>query len=428
MVTVVRSRTVIATGFIIFLIIATIKGNAQQGRINLHKPVVVQKSYIQLDSLLRLITKQTGAKFSLNSRKFPATRSIHINQHKQTIEDLLQTIKRNTGVYYALLGDHIILLDNPPPKKKNSDPVTTKKKPNAVPPRLPAKTSTSQTGLPSNKPTTVKPATTINKSQPPVTPANTVNKKTTTETETPADKNELTNSNSLINKAGTDTLKNPAATLPVKDSTTNKPVVKNHTTAGNSNNTASKKNSAKERRSILSDLFVKPGFSADDVFYVNPTVHIGHPWLYGIASWSTNFKIHGFRYGAGSSIRFNEDWKLHLQFTTGIYSSSVSNTISMNWQFITNLHKAGIIAEKKLNDRFSIQFGPVLNSMRLTYYRNGEKTTPGITEESANKIFTLIRPVYTLSDNYSTQNIQSSKLWVGLQVSFFYNLHFFKSQ
>jgi len=417
---------VIATGFIIFLITTAIKGNAQQGTINLNKPVVVQATYIQLDSLLRLITKQTGAKFSLNSRKFPSTRSIHINQHKQTIEDLLQTIKRNTGVYYALLGDHIILLDNPPPVKK-SDPVATIKKPHTVPTRLPAASSTSQTRPPSNKPTTVKPAATISKSQLQPAAADTI-KKATAEHETPAGKNDITAADNLTNKADTDTLKKPSTTLVLNDSTINKPAAKNRTTAGYSNNPASKNKPAKERNSILSGLFVKPGFSTDDVFYVNPTVHIGHTWLYGIASWSTNFKINGFRYGVGSSIPFNEDWRLHLQFTTGTYFSSVINTISMKWEFKTELLKAGIIAEKKLNDRFSLQFGPVLNIMRLTFYRNGEKTSPRVTEESANKSFTLIRPIYTLSDNYSMQNIQSTKLWVGLQVSFFYNLHFFKSK
>lgn len=419
MATVVRSRVVIAAGFFIFLITTVIKSKAQQGSINLHKPVVVQATYIQLDSLLRLITKQTGAKFSLNSRKFPANRSILINQHKQTIEDLLQTIKRNTGVYYALLGDHIILLDNPPPVKK-SDPVATNKKPYTVPARLPAKTSTSQSRLPSNKPTTVKPAATIRKSQSPVTTTDTANKKITAEPETPAGKKDITTSDNLTNKAGT-------ATLAHKDSTIKKPAAKSRTTAGN-NNPASKNKPEKERPSIISDLFVKPGFSADDVFYVSPTLHIGHPYLYGIASWSTNFKISGFRYGAGSSISFNEDWRLHLQFTTGSYSSSAADTANLHWEFKTKLHKAGILLEKKLNDQFSIQFGPVLNIMQLTFYRNGEKASPGFTEEKVNKKFTLIRPIYTLSDNYTPNNVKSTKFWVGLQVSILYNLYLFKSQ
>jgi len=417
--TVVRSRAVIEAVFFIFLITTAIKSNAQQGSINLHKPVVVQATYIQLDSLLRLITKQTGAKFSLNSRKFPATRSIHINQHKQTIEDLLQTIKQNTGVYYALLGDHIILLDNPPPVKK-SDPVATNSKPHTVPARLSAKTSTSQSRLPSNKPTTAKPAATIRKSQSPVT-TDTANKKITAEPETPAGKKNITTSDSLTNKAGTTTLAH-------KDSTIKKPAAKSRTTAGNSNNPATKNKSEKERPSIISDLFIKPGFSADDVFYVSPTLHIGHPYLYGIASWSTNFKINGFRYGAGSSIPLSEDWRLHLQFTTGSYSSSVGDTANFHREFKTKLHKAGTLLETKLNDRFSIQFGPVLNIMQLTFYRNGEKASPGLTEENANNKYTLIRPLYTISDNYTANNAKSTKLWVGLQVSIFYNLYLFKSQ
>ena len=84
------------------------------------------------------------------------------------------------------------------------------------------------------------------------------------------------------------------------------------------------------------------------------------------------------------------------------------------------------MAEVKAGRRFTIQFGPVFNIMNLTFYRNGNKTIPGITEDSVQQKFNLIRPIYTISDNYSANADRSTRLWVGWQVSIFYNLYFFK--
>src|SRR5690348_8843553 len=119
-----------------------IKGSAQTA-INLRKTILVPANAIQLDSLLNLIKKQAGAKFSINTRKFPAGKYIRIKAHKQTIGSLLQEIKSNTGVYYAILGDHIILLDNPPPAKRKTTNVVSPRH-TVQAPNLPATPSASQ--------------------------------------------------------------------------------------------------------------------------------------------------------------------------------------------------------------------------------------------------------------------------------------------
>src|SRR5437870_4848560 len=97
-----------------YLLTGVLKSHAQTGAINLQKTVVLPVNTMQLDSLLHLINRQAGVKFSINTRKIPASRPIRIKKQQQTVAGILKEIKQATGVYYTVLGDHIILLDNPP--------------------------------------------------------------------------------------------------------------------------------------------------------------------------------------------------------------------------------------------------------------------------------------------------------------------------
>ena len=109
---------IVRTSILSIFFLAILMNVSGQSAINLQKKISITANTIQLDSLLRVITRQSGAKFSINTRKFPASKSIAIKDHSPTIAKLLLIIKQTTGVYFATLGDHIILLDNPPAAKK----------------------------------------------------------------------------------------------------------------------------------------------------------------------------------------------------------------------------------------------------------------------------------------------------------------------
>src|SRR5690348_1669338 len=103
------------------------KGNGQ-ATVNLQKTVVIPANVMQLDSLLHLIHRQAGIKFSINTRKISPSRHIPLKKQRQTIAEVLQEIKQATGVYYAVLSDHIILLDNPPKRAVPQNKIPTGKK------------------------------------------------------------------------------------------------------------------------------------------------------------------------------------------------------------------------------------------------------------------------------------------------------------
>jgi hypothetical protein len=375
---------VVRTSILSIFLLTFMTNASGQSAINLQKKISIPANAIQLDSLLHVITRQSGAKFSINTRKFPASKSIAIKDHAPTIAKLLQVINQTTGVYYATLGDHIILLDNPPPAKKKT-PRSVNKQP-----------------VPIHKTPSVK-----NKPPAPV-------KKVTVIDTIPAPLPSLSNDTPKLDT----TIKLPP--------TVAQPAVRKKPAPTN-NKPTPPTNNDKERSGFLSDLFVKAGISADDLFYCNPTLQIGHPYFYGIAAYSTNFNITGFRYGIGASVPLSDYWKLHLQLTTGNLSSKV-DTMTLHWEYKTQLHRAGIIAETDIGERFKLQFGPVFNLMKLTFYRNGQKTSPGLSTEYIERKFNLLKPVYTFTNTFSPNVAKSTKSWVGLQISIFYNFNFFKRE
>jgi hypothetical protein len=408
-------KTAIKISLIICLTVMVMKSSAQRA-VNLQKTILVPANAIQLDSLLHLINKQAGVKFSINTRKFPAGKYIRVKAHRQTIAGLLKEINQSTGVYYAVLGDHIILLDNPPAKTKAIAPVNTSHTAQAS--RLPVKSSASQKR-------TVSPDKNTRVKHRPVTNTPPVSGAQNNTAPLLAEPTKLTADPGLQKSSDSDTLKTIA--LPAKkDSFRMQPPARKRSVAANNQSTA-RPATQTEKRTLINELLVKGGLSADDVFYCSPTIQAGVKYVYGIAAWSSNFNISGFRYGLGGVVPLSDQWKLHVQVTTGNLLSSFDTT-SQRWEFKTTLHRAGCIAEADLAPRLSIQFGPVFNLMKLVFYRGGVKTAPGLTQDHIDKKFDLIKPVYTLSDNSSINRVQSTKTWIGFQVGIYYDLNFFKRE
>ena len=414
-----NKKSAIHISLIICLTAVMLKSNGQS-TINLQRTIVIPANAIQLDSLIHLINKQAGVKFSINARKFPAARFIRIKNHKPTIAGILTEINKSTGVYYAVFENHIILLDNPPRKSTNAKNTThTVQAPRlqVTSPEHPKRTTT-----PTKNPTVKRTPPVINRQPLP-------NNKTPSSNNTtvPASTQPIPAADSGSHKSpGRDTLQATPA-IPVKPDTlkTQPPVRKQRAAA---NIQSAPPSSAKtEKSAFAGNLLIKGGLSADDIFYCNPTIQVGIPYVYGIASWSTNFKSSGFRYGLGGAIPLSDQWKLHLQVTTGNLSSTF-DTAGKRWEFKTQLHRAGCIAEATLSPRLSVQFGPVFNLMKLTFYRAGKKEAPGLSSTQMDNKFNLLQPVYTITDNFSANRAQSTKTWIGFQVGLFFDLNFFKRE
>lgn len=115
------------------------KSSAQnQASINLKKLIRLESKPIRFDSLVSTISKQAKVQFSFNTGKITPEKTFVMKPGEQTLEDVLVQIKSKTGIYYKIVGSHIILLD----KRPEAGPVAQSKTPSnpaITRPKAPAK-------------------------------------------------------------------------------------------------------------------------------------------------------------------------------------------------------------------------------------------------------------------------------------------------
>ena len=351
---------------------------------SLHNKVTLPGGNLPFDQILRLITQQTGIKFSLNTQKFKPSRIIHVRKGIQRVDELLSEIKNSTGIDYTLLGDHIIFIDRPAAKAAVVSNVVTVRKAGVI--------------------TSVSAATNAAAMKNAITAA----KEETGPVFIP----------NPVDLASTDMRVYPIQTDIIS-------LVK-----VNAKSATRKNQSAKKRTPTRSGFFVDAGLTTDETFYINPSIRAGWPFLYGIARWSTNFTVSGFRYGVGGALRLNDRWQAGLMATTGVnskeYPESINGSLNIPITIKTSLQKIRLLAETKIGGHLQLQFGPVLNILSTKYYNPLGTPTPLFVSES--DVTQYIKPPYTIQDTYSPISAQNTKVWVGLQLGLFYAINFRNSR
>ena len=64
---------------------------------------------MRLDTLLQTVTRQTGIRFSYNSRKLNTAYKLRIQTNSLTVRQVLDELKRSTGVLYTVIKNQVIL-------------------------------------------------------------------------------------------------------------------------------------------------------------------------------------------------------------------------------------------------------------------------------------------------------------------------------
>ncbi|NLR67095.1 hypothetical protein HGH92_22495 [Chitinophaga varians] len=477
----------------VFLLTGAVQGYSQSSAVDLQKNITIQAKEMPLDKLLQAVGQQTGARFSLNTRKFPPSRLIHLDKKIQPLGALLQDIQRQTGISYRLLGGHVIFVDAPPVKQAlagvTPKPTTAILKKQAVARKMPEAVRNNAQAV-NNVATPQMPMLTKNSvtARPPQSPdaaiirpdtlkaAMAVNKKDTvlyrpdsgllnlSLMKLPEGQKEKSR-NGIVNISfsrgekkgytgilpGPDTSVKAEANPPLTAEAIRKQPAANNPPQKTTDVSAPQRITAKNKREHSFFLtnwfrhsngsftgirnagdgprpglipFVSAGVTLEESFYINGQLQAGMPFLYAIASWGTGRGASGLRYGAGTSVRMNEDWRLHFQATTGRmefdYDSStfVQKQVRMQW------HKLALLGERRLNDHFAVQGGVSLNILNAEYYTFKDLVPLGRPEETALKDVRYFKPLYTISDNFSAGEPKSRKAWIGVQLGVSYRLDF----
>ena len=108
---------------------------------------------ITLDSLTKYVHSHSKLRFSFNSTKIKGGQLIDLKKGAYTIDQLLQQIRKNTSLYYAMRNGYVIFQDNPP--KKKTIPSTVIKPAATKPPAPKAAITGTQKPAPRLQPATV---------------------------------------------------------------------------------------------------------------------------------------------------------------------------------------------------------------------------------------------------------------------------------
>lgn len=196
------------------------------------------------------------------------------------------------------------------------------------------------------------------------------------------------------------------------------------------------------------------GFSADELYYFNPTARFGFDFLYGTVSYNIGSYPH-WRYGLGASTKMSERWRLHVNVNTGGIQSASFNALKIdtvitqvpdppldsllfdttyvhtNTPFAVNsrLTRFTLSASYDINRHFSIGAGVTLNHLKTNYTSNNNPVALrdilpfGL---DADMKYRSIDPPYTLGNSYNASESSNVKIWLGVQLTFIYRLNFFE--
>lgn len=450
--------------FIYIMVCLTISTNiqAQENRAPLLKQVRITNTLFSIDSLSTLITVQTGVFLSYNSNKIATGKKIVTQKRSYAVEELLELIKSNTGSGYKIYKDHVIFHggdkikgtvsgSTKPTSKKEGiisqtasvdvDKTNTKSASTAKikPPSVAKSTSTyiEKTGKSSSGNTKTNPISpfaakkantdtiSLDKSSQSSAKSITIAEtkpRTASVDKTNAESSATTETKNTTSNQSTTT--NPFPLEPLKPKQMLKPSI-----------TLLLKPAIMAQRPTPSPQktrwFADGGFTADDVLYLNASITAGHKYLHGFFSWSSSFKVSGFRYGLGSMVPLNDEWRIGMLVTTGklnrsIDFSGVRDTLK-NITVKSELHRLAIQVEKSLRPNLVVKAGPVFNLLKSSYYQDGTPVTvatSGYEGTNGDREFYTVRPLYTLSNSYKDTESTNTKTWIGFQVSLCYRFNF----
>ena len=175
--------------------------------------------------------------------------------------------------------------------------------------------------------------------------------------------------------------------------------------------------------------FVLAGFGTDEIFYANLQAKAGLTLIYGIANWSSNFSVSGFRYGAGSSYPLRNGWLIQLEATTGklaketsVRRNSDTATAGIPLDVRSRLQKISFFAQKSIAQHLSVYAGPVFNHLKSAYLLNNRQVSQATitqTTVATEKDYSTVKPLYTLS-NSASEEAENIKTWIGLRIGINY--------
>jgi len=357
---------------------------------------------------MHTIYAQSSISFSYNSKKINDQQKIKITERRITVYNAMASVKKNTGIKYRIIGNHIILLPGSPGNKKK----------------------------PKKEPVPEETIVILSKATDPE------NIKELKEADVFIPTKGIVDMNI---KADLSFLSQPGATSTTISDRDDKWIDPYNTLNSTREEEKAFKPGNNSKLSLKDQLLFQAGISVDEIYYLNPTLHAGFNFLYATASYNLLGKYPHFRFGIGSSLKVNDSWRLHLNISTGPAQNAGFNTIQItdstyvdeeeSWIYIyspltirakSRLDRITVGTEWKATSYLSVAAGATLNLLRTTYEAGDNKirlsdyTLPA--DINPEEDYIAIKPPYVISSNFDLQRPNNTRLWIGFNFSLLYTL------
>lgn len=443
--------------------------------------VKISQNPIDITTLAKTIAKQTGLQYSLNMQNALLKKRIALKTGNWQLSDILKQVQQQAGLNHRIIGDHILFMDYQPPVNKSVATNTagqsslpanvaarSSKVNNNIAPVIKAKSSP----VSQQKRTTVPPAAIAKNKVGTTTSGKVIKSSQTTGTKTmptagssisvsagrkpnrytarPSSQGRDTTDIIATDNKGVSSLLSPIYAVTSNYAT---PKALSLAAFGSMDSTGNKttpglripvpaliktiaiaKEKPKEDRNRQKDEqsganktstdavtwyrpFVKAGFSADEILYLNASLTAGIKYIYGIISYGTTFTGGRLRYGAGIPVKLNDEQQLHFTFTTGTLNRRTSPDSVIVYGVKEQLTRYGAGWSKTVNSHITFQAQLHYNILKKT----SDSTSMFIQNQAGDyRRFEYGKVPYVLSQSYG--NAGDFKRWIGIQISIFYKL------
>lgn len=377
--------------------------HSQEANDLFNRTVTLSTQSVRLDTLLQTITRQTGIRFSYNSRRLNTAYKLSLPEKKLSVADVLHELRKRTGVSYLRVENQLILNVEKSTIQKN-----TPSKPRAGN---------------ANRPTALTPSPPQPKKSEILQTELIVDNKNPIDS-TSSDRAELISvpSDALITRTD-------SAALPATDSTqqivaqaTN---LKTDIVRDRVDPESSKKVTLKR-----SNLFVDVGITTEETAYLGATIRAGTPTFFGTLTVKSNGRAAilmyglsgGFNNGSRSRILLNTSFGTYTKSfeatTVSIDSINTTHTIAVSGIWATV--NAGVEWKLSASGSWKLFAGLSFNALESKYRVDGKNQSvtgmPGVNREAR---YAAFYPPYTLSNGYNDTVFQSVKTWLGFQVGIY---------
>lgn len=380
------------------MMLACYSAYCRQSTDMLNRLITLPTQKVRLDTLLQTITRQTGIRFSYNSKRLNTAYKLTLNQKKVTVQEALDLLKSKTNVLYSLIENHVIL---------NIEKSTIKKDPLQKPVEA----------EPAVKPTSLSPAA-FERSE--KTSGELPQAVDTASTEIIPEKKPVINDTTLYR------IQN--AVLPLKDSVKETPAVATPT-----RDTVSQKTSPVVKRISppkKSGYFIDLGFTSEETLFFGATLRTGTPTFFGTLSLKSNGRSAILLYGLSGILHSGNRSRMVLNTFFGTYTKSLRATTESLDSIKTN-HKIVVSGlwigmstgiEWKLNasGNWKLFAGLSLNALQSKYNVDGKNQgLSGLPGSNPERKYSAFYPFYSISNTYDDSRFESLKTWIGVQVGIY---------